>query len=301
MNKQLLKNCLATVLLLMVAVITFFTWNLLFSLVSNYESLSMTSISSLPMVFFMIILYVLIFAVFDYEVLKRKDAYFFRKFSIIVASFALLGVVSSILDGTIVYHTFVGDYIFFAMPLFMLIVHAIILGISVYGAILSCKAIHDNKPEKTWKRPKLYWIREVLVAFLLMFALEKFGSILLLPMYWSSYDSIYVLPFYIQLLVPTFLVVMYFVDRHWLHDKKLNIILSSSALGHSIFSLIYMIFMSKGNWPLTINPLSPILQLERLVTKPLGAIVLYGVSIIYPCVFLVQNVVRLLKEKKAAK
>ena len=301
MNKRLLKNCLATILMLMVAVITFFTWNLIFSLVSNYESLSMTSISSLPMVFFMIILYVLIFAVFDYEVLKRKDAYFFRKFTIIVASFALLGVVSSILDGTIVYHTFVGDYIFFAMPLFMLIVHTIICGIAVYGAVLSCKAIHDNKLEKTWQRPKLYWIREVLIALLLMFALEKLGAFILLPVFWSSYDSIYVLPFYIQLLIPSFIVVMYFVDRHWLHNKKLNIILSGSALAYSLFSLIYMLLMSKGTWPLVINPLSPILQLERLITKPIGAIVLYAVSLIYPCVILVLNVVKLLKEKKEAK
>lgn len=301
MNNRLLKNCLATVLLLMVAVITFFTWNLIFSLVSNYESLSMTSISSLPMVFFMIILYVLIFAVFDYEVLKRKDAYFFRKFSIIVASFALLGIVSSILDGTIVYHTFVGDYVFFAMPLFMLIVHALICGIAVYGAVLSCKAIHDNKPEKTWERPKLYWIREVLIALLLMFALEKLGAFLLLPVFWSSYDSVYVLPFYIQLLIPAFIVVMYFVDRHWLHNKKLNIILSASALCYSLFSLIYMLLVSKGTWPLVINPLSPILQLERLITKPIGAIVLYAVSLIYPCVILVLNVVKLLKEKKEAK
>ena len=301
MNKRLVKNCLATVLLLMVAVITFFTWNLIFSLVSNYEALSMTSISSLPMVFFMIILYVLIFAVFDYEVLKRKDAYFFRKFSIIVASFALLGMISSILDGTIVYHTFVGDYVFFAMPLFMLIVHALICGIAVYGAVLSCKSIHDNKPEKTWERPKLYWIREVLMALLLMFALEKFGAFLLLPVFWSSYDSIYVLPFYIQLLIPSFIVVMYFVDRHWLHNKKLNIILSGSALAYSLFSLIYMLLMSKGTWPLVINPLSPILQLERLITKPIGAIVLYAVSLIYPCVILVLNVVKLLKEKKEAK
>lgn len=301
MNNRLLKNCLATVLLLMVAVITFFTWNLIFSLVSNYESLSMTSISSLPMVFFMIILYVLIFAVFDYEVLKRKDAYFFRKFSIIVASFALLGIVSSILDGTIVYHTFVGDYVFFAMPLFMLIVHALICGIAVYGAVLSCKAIHDNKPEKTWERPKLYWIREVLIALLLMFALEKLGAFLLLPVFWSSYDSVYVLPFYIQLLIPAFIVVMYFVDRYWLHNKKLNIILSASALCYSLFSLIYMLLVSKGTWPLVINPLSPILQLERLITKPIGAIVLYAVSLIYPCVILVLNVVKLLKEKKEAK
>ena len=299
MNKHLVKNCFAAVLLLMVAVITFFTWNLIFSVVSNYAALTIVSISSLPLIFFMIILYVLIFGVFDYVVLKRKDAYFFRKFSIIVVCFSLLGMISSILDGTIVYHTFVGDYVFFAMPLFMLIVHALICGIAVYGSIVSCKSIHDNKPEKTWKAPRLYWIREVLVALLLMFALEKLGAFLLLPIFWSSYDSIYVLPFYIQLLIPAFLVVIYFVDRHWLHNKKINILLSASALIYSLFSLIFMILISKGTWPLVVNPLSPILQLERLVTLPIGFIVIYAVSILYSCSILIVNVVKLIKEKKA--
>ena len=120
---RLLKNLLGTVIVLMIAVITFFTWNLISSLVSNYQSLTMTSISSLPMVMFMIELFVILFAVFDHIVLKRKDAYYYRKYSLILASFAIVGIVTSILDGTIVYHTFVGDYIFIGFPLFMLIIH----------------------------------------------------------------------------------------------------------------------------------------------------------------------------------
>ena len=189
---KLLKNLLGTVLVLMIAVITFFTWNLIASLVSNYQSLSMTSISSLPMVILMCEIYVLLYATYDHVVLKRKDAYFYKKYSIILACFAIAGIVTSVLDGTIVYHSFVGDYILAGFPLFMLIIHAVLLGISVYLLIPSIIEIYKEKPEKTWKNPRFYGVRRVLVAFMLMFALEKLGGLVLLPIYWSSYDSGYV-------------------------------------------------------------------------------------------------------------
>ena len=301
MKTGLVKKVLSVILVLMVGVITFYTWNLIFSFVSNYESLSATSLSSLPMVFFMIELYCLMFAAFGYERLNRRDPYFFRKYALVIGSFALLGVVSSILDGTIVYHTFVGDYVFFAMPLFMLIVHTCLLGVACYVGFISWRTIAKQKPEKVKYNGRFYWVREVLVALLLMFALEKLGSIVLLPLFWSSYDSGYVVPFLIQLLMPALIVVIYMLDRHYLKDRKVSIILNSIVLGYSILSLIYMLIMNKNAYVLIINPLSPILQLERLITKPVGAVILYALSLIYPCVTLTKHCIKMIKEKKEAK
>ena len=301
---RLLKNLLGTVIVLMVAVITFFTWNLLGSLISNYQSLSMTSISSLPMVIFMIELFVILFAIFDYIVLKRKDAYFYKKYSLILGCFAIAGIITSILDGTIVYHTFIGDYIFVGFPLFMLIIHAILLGISVFLAIPSIMQICKEKPEKTWKNPRFYGVRRVLVAFMLMFGLEKLGGLVLLPIYWSSYDSCYIVPMLIQFLVPIFLFVSYMVDRHFKHDKKTNIILLSIAFCYSILSMTYILILCnvwKGFYMNIANPLSPIMQLERLITKPLGAIILYAFCLLYSGINLTLNIIRLIKEKKAPK
>ena len=299
---KLLKNILATILVLMIAVITFFTWNLICSVVSNYQSMSLVALSGLPMIMFMIEIYVLLFGVYNYICLKRRDPYFFRKYSLILGSFALVGIVTSILDGTIVCHTFVGDYIFSAFPLFMLIIHVLFLGISVYSAVIAIKQICKEKPEKTWENGKFYWVREVLIAFMLMFALEKLGAFVLLPLFWSSYDSVYVIPFYIQLLVPIFLFCAYMVGRQWLHDKKKNIILLSIAFGYSILSLIYMVLAAnilKENYQLIANPLSPILQLERLITKPYGFIIMYAFCLLYSGINLGLNIGRLIKEKKS--
>ena len=299
---RLLKNLLGTIIVLMIAVITFFTWNLLASLVSNYQALSMTSLSSLPMVILMIELFVILFAVFEHVVLKRRDAYFYRKYALILGSFAVVGIVTSILDGTIVYHSFIGDYIFLAFPLFMLIIHVILLGISAFLAIPSIIEISREKPQKTWKNPRFYGVRQVLIAFMLMFGLNKLGGLVLLPLFWSSYDSGYIVPMLIQFLVPIYLFVCYMVDRHFKHDKKTNIILLSIGLSYTIFSLVYMLILCnswKGFYMNIVNPLSPFFQLERLVTKPLGAIILYAFCILYAGINLTLNIIRLVKEKKA--
>ena len=297
---KVLKNILAVVLVLMVSVITFFTWNLIFSFVSNYPALSRTSLSSIPMIMFMIEIYVCLFALYDYIVLKRRDAFFWRKYCLILAGFALVGFAFSIVCGTYVYHTFVGDYICFAYPLVMLIAHALVLGFSVYSSCVAIRAISKEKLVKSWSNSKTYWIKEVLLAFLLMFALEKLGAIVLLPTLWSGYDSVYVIPFYIQLLMPLALFVAYMIDQTWKHSRKLNVILYGSILCYSLFSMIYMVVLSKGNYPNIVNPLSPIMQLERLVTKPYGFIILYAVSLIMSTACLTYNVILLVTSKKKA-
>ena len=184
----------------------------------------------------------------------------------------------------------------------MLIIHTILLGFSAYFAFISIRDIHQEKLEKTWKNPKIYWIREVLMALVLMYALKHLGGFLLLPLYWSSYDSIYVLPFYIQTLVPTFLFVSYLVSRYYVRDKKVNIILFSIGLIYSIFSLIYMLVLAnifKDNFQLIVNPLSVILPIERLITLPLGFIVMYLFSIVFSLAYLVINIIRYIKDKKS--
>lgn len=296
---KLLKNCLAVILALMIAVITFFTWNLLFTILNNYESLSLVSLSSFPMVFFMIEIYVIIFAIFDYVVLKRKDAFLFKKYSLIVGGFSIAGIASSIFVGTAIYHSFIGNYVFTAYPLFMLIIHVLLLGISVYLAIISFMQISREKLQKTWEIHRFSWLRRLLVAFFLMYALQRLGGFLLLPLIFSSYDGVYVIPFYIQLLVPTFLLVVYLVNRFYKPNRKLNIILLGSALGYSILSLTYMILMAKlmpNAYPNLVNPLSVILQLERMIKYPVGIIVIYGFCIIYSSVMLVLSIVKKPKE-----
>ena len=128
--------------------------------------------------------------------------------------------------------------------------------------------------------------------------MEKLGAFVLIPLFWSSYDSVYVIPFLIQLLMPISLFVVYMIDQHWKHSMKLNVILYGSILAYSLFSLIYMVVASHGNYPTYVNPLSPILQLERLVTSPLGFIIMYLVCIFTSFILLLGSASKIIVDKK---
>lgn len=295
---KVLKNILAILLVCMVAIITFFSFNLLFSFVSNYQSLSPTSLSFIPMFMFMCEIYVAFFAVFNRIVLKRHDAYYWRKYSIMMLIYSLIGFALAIVCGTYVYHTFVGDYVFVAYPLIMTLVHGALMVVSCFVFIKSVVKIAKEKPEREWKNRNTYWIRELAVSNLLIFGLEKFGAVLLLPVFWSSYDSVYVIPFFIQLLMPLTLFVIYMIDQHWKHDRKLNAILYGSVLGYSIMSLTYMLIIAHNSYPLIVNSLSGILQLERLVTTPIGFVILYIVCILMSYVLLTYNLISIFRAKK---
>lgn len=292
-----LKKTLFVFYVLILSVITFFSFNLVTSLISNYQALSPTTISFVPMFMFMLICIIFIFGIFNFSVYKRKDAYFVRNFSIPIGIISIIGIVFSILCGTYVYHNFFGDYVFLAYPFVMLLAHLIFLVLSVGYGYISLKEIVINHPEKTFKAPKLFWLRELVLGLILTYALEKLGAFLLIPLYYSGVDSIYVLPFLVQLLIPVFVFAIFMIQEYWLHNRKLSIILSSVAFGYSLFSCIFMIVISKESYPLTITPLSPIMQLERLVTKPYDFIALYGISFLLSGFTLVSNLIPVLKKK----
>lgn len=292
-----LKKILFVFYVLMLSVITFFSFNLVTSLVSNYQSLSPTTISFVPMFMFMLICIIFMFGIFNFVIYKRRDAYFVRKYSIIIGVMSLIGVIFSILCGTYVYHNFFGDYVFLAYPFVMLLAHLIFLALSISYGFIAIKEISKNHPKRTFETPKFYWVRELALGMILTYALEKLGAFLLIPIYFSSVDSVYVLPLLIQLLIPALIFVTFMIHEHWLHNRKVTLILSSVAFGYTLFSFVYMVIISKASYPLTITPLSPIMQLERLTTKPIDFILLYGLSFLISGLNLGNNLILLLKKK----
>lgn len=278
-----LKYVCYALLVLIVSVFDFYSFNLVFSVVSNYQTnILPTGIAFIPMFMFMLITVVLLIGVYYYNIKQRRDSYFVRQYSIICGSFALVGLIFSILAGKYVYHGFTKPYIFDAYPLWMHIIHALLLGIFTYLAVRSIKDIKENKPKKTYEFEKYHNWMMFGIVLLVLYSLEKLGAFTLLPMYYSTYDSAYVIPFYIQLLVPAFLLFVFLAHRNNVVTKKVSWIMLLVSTVYSVFSLIYIIAISHNNYPLTINPLSPVQQLERLVTMPIDTIVLYAVSLILP-------------------
>lgn len=293
-----LKIAAFTVFTLMLSVITFYAFSLIFTVVANHQALDLVSLSGIPMVMVMCALIGVLVGAYRYVVRKEQSCHSLRKYGIIVASFSLVGLVFSILCGTVIYGSFVKDYVFKCYPLIMTIVHSAMLVGAGYLIVVSSINIVQEKEEKQ-KVPFLYHLRNFGIGVLLLFALNRLGAFVLLPFYWSDYDGVYVLPYLFQLLMPSVILITYIVHEDFLRNRKVTMALSYSVIGYSLFSMIYMILMSKGHYPLTINGLTAIQLFERLVTYPIDAYLLYGVSFLLAGLNAINNTVMLVKEKKA--
>lgn len=299
-----LRFALLVIGILILSVIAFYTFNLIFIVVANHAALDIVILAGIPMILLFINLMIGLVAAYRFLMKKgiyKPDLYYVRYYAYVIGAISLVGLGMSIFTGTAIYGSFVKDYVFKCYPLIMLISFVLMLTGCVYLIVSITKKIKTEKIEKTYKGTFVFGLREAGISILAMYALERLGAFVLIPFYWSSYDSVYSLPYLIQLLVPTLVVVTYILHEDFFRNRKLTFILSSSLLAYSLFSLIYMVAMSKGNYPLTINSLSPIQQFERLVCYPISAIILYGVSLLIPFLNALNNGILYFKEKKANK
>lgn len=295
-----LKVILGSVLLLMVSVITFYTFNLVFTVVANHQALDLVSLSGLPMLFIDIMLVALVVAA--YRVLLRKscDVYFLRFYAYLCGALGLLTIVFSIINGTVVYGSFVKDYVFIAYPLITLIIGILTVAGCTYIAVTSEITIRKEHPVQEFKVTFLFSVKTIGISILLLYALERLGGFVLLPVYYSSYDGIYTLPYVIQLLVPAVIMFNYAMFEFMKHgSRKVPLISSGIVFGYTVASLIYVILMAKNTYPLMLNSITVVQQFERLVRYPIDAILLYGVSLLMPGYSLVNQLIKVIKEKKA--
>lgn len=282
----------------MLSIITFYAFNLIFTVVANHAALDIISLSGLPMILFMILLIIILVAGWRYFKREETDLYYARYYGIVVGALSLVGLGLSIFTGAGIYKTFVGPYVFKAYPLIMTIVYSLLVIGSILLTYYITKVIKEQNIEKTYKGTFAYGLREAGLSVLLVYALERLGAFILIPIYYSSYDGAVTIPYLIQLLIPAFVMFTYVIHEYFGGNRIRTFILSYVAFDYSLFSLIYMICMSKGNYPLTINSLTAIQQFERLVTYPISAIILYAVSLILPLLNGLNNGILYFKSKK---
>lgn len=292
------KLTLSIILILMLSVIVFYTSNLLFSVVSNYEAVSKTSLAFLPLAFITAILVTLLICAYRFYIRKINDMYFIRLYSILILVFSVLGLAFSIVVGTYVYDGFTKRYIFHNYPLFTLIINVIFLLISGYGLFYSERKIVKENAPRIYKSNAAYALRTLGVSMLLVFALNRLGAFCLLPIYYSTTDGAYLIPYYIQLLIPALIMVNYCIFENCGQNRKIPLISSAIALGYTIFSLIYMIILSHNNYPLCLNAITAIQLFERLVKYPVNLLVMYVVSFSIPFLSLLNQFIKVIKNNK---
>ena len=292
------RVALLTLGILMLSFIAFYSINCLFMVVSNYEALNIISLAVVPMLLIFINLMIALVVAYRYFMKKEPDLYFVRYYAIVLLVMSAIGLGMSIFVGAGIYHTFVGDYVFKCYPLISLIVFTLMIAGCVGLIVSITKKVKAENIQKTYKGTFAYGMREAGLSILAVYALNRLGAFMLIPFYWSSYDSVYVLPYLFQLLIPTLILATYIIHEDFLRNRKVTFILSCVAFGYSLFTLIYMVCMSKGNYPLILNPLSAIQQFERLVKFPIDAIAMFGISLIIPLLNGLNNGILYFKSKK---
>lgn len=293
-----LKFALSVIVALMLSIICYYVSNLFFSLVSNYAALSLTSISMLPLVFIFASLLTISILFYKVSVRQTKDVFFVRRYSLLVSIFSLLGFVFAILCGTIVYHTFVGRYVFPGYPLFTLIINAILLGLGVYEFVILTLKIKKENLVKGYKTSIKGGFKTFGIVMLSLFAMNRLGALLIVGVWYSPIDGAYVLPYVFQLLVPSLVLTTYILKTDFLKEGNVPFYMLVGILGYSLFSLLYMVIVSHNAYPLTINPLSAIQSLERLTKMPIDFVVMYLVTIGLPSALLIRKLIIHLLNKK---
>lgn len=278
------KLCLVA-LLIIGSVVSFYAFNLFFTAICNYQAVTKVTFSGFPMYCVMATIICLI--LYTYRLLTKKENTFVlsKHYAIALIVTSTLGIASSVLVGAWVYHSFTKEWIFSCYPIVMIIIHALILCAAVYLLVVSIKQLKKNPEEKKIKVTTYYVFYHIGLVSLLLYALNRAGAFLFLPIFWSMENSWMMIPFYVQLLAPLAIVICHCLYKDFIKEEKkqkLVYISITIIVGYSLFSMVYTSLITSVNYPNAINVLSPILQFERLVMFPLDYIAMYLVCLSLP-------------------
>lgn len=274
--------------------------NCLLTVVSNYESLSITSLGGFPLYFLTLSIYIVCFLIIRLITNDKLLSYRLLRYSLGVMILSFLGIVSSILAGTIIYDGFFHSYLFKNYPLISLIAHSLLfvsftlLYFKTRTALVNTNEL-KNGPKITMKG---FWKGFAFVDIMLL-SFSFFGMFLDLPSILSE-NSYLALPFYLQLAIP-FLTFYFFVfHKFFVKDNKkklFSIVASCSILGFSFVSFIITAITYTNN-PIEVTALtSSLLQIDHLISFPLCFLLIYLFSIAFPLANVIVILVKRIKKK----
>lgn len=271
------KNIAGVVLVILAVVgsaLTFFGLNLLFSDLANMlmSTITVDIISSFPgfilaLDFILASIYVLRY-VYRPQYRRRMTL----TYLVILGVFSVLGMISCILSGIVVYKTMLAPYPFKGYIVMCLVVHTLTLFFSIGGFYNAKKWM---KPDPERRKIKVHYvIYTIVLSILICFAYYRLGAVILSPLF-IQWRTLYLTwPFYSAMLLPIALLahtVLYSfgVYTRW---QKGGIIHASILLGLSVGFSLAIILIGINNTTF-ISSISPVLPLERLASMPIDTIV----------------------------
>lgn len=269
-NMSKKNTIIAWVLLaLLGSFITFYTTNLvLFDVANNtYGFQDLGIISSLAG--FTVSMDFVLATIFVIRLLKNQNnkRQFVKTYSVILAAFSLVGIICSILTGTVFYSSLLAPYPFPAYGLICLIFHCLMLIASLLVRFFFYKKLPEDTESKklTFKQV----LKSIGYGLLIYFAYDRFGALMWMPVYVELSTLYMTWLLYVYLTVP--MMVMVYVSLFYFDIKTDN---SKGKIAFAIVIIALNLFIGIPTilvgWTNTrfVSSVSPAVGLERLASMP---------------------------------
>lgn len=201
-------------------------------------------------------------------------------YSIILICFSLIGIVTGILGGTIVYHGFFQPYPFKLYTVSCLIVNSILCAVGVTFYFISRLILKDTEHHVIDRRYVFYNFFSVAFIY---FVLNRTGALLWSFSYISPSTINLAWPFYVWLALPLFALFLYSISifNYFKNRHRVAIVTSSVILTLNLgFTVTFMTLAYFSND--FISAVSPAMPISRLTCIPIDAILMFLMITILP-------------------
>lgn len=263
------------------SIITFISANMLFSDISNYASFSYKTIfATFPHFMFVLVIILLGFFFIRYPRLDEKyRVNFKRKYFLLFLVFSAIGFVSSLLTGFVSYNNFLVSSPYKGAIIVCLIFHLLILLFSIYAFYKNKK--DSSKVEEKMPYNSFYVFKTIVFAVFAFISFFRMGCFLTSFIYMEYSKFALTFLFYLSNIIPMVLLIFICLCKLYKIQYLTKIMFYSITLLLSLTCMIYVVSEGTSN-PLLISIISPAMPLERLITFPIEAIILYGLINLLP-------------------
>ena len=283
------------------SIFTFFSANLLFSDLANifpgYKDNNFIASFPLCMTMNQFILGVIYVARYirHPEYVKSMT----KKYLIIFMAFSVVGIITSILSGVMVYHSFFKPYPIPAYCFTMILVNVIFIATAVYFYILTCKKMKDDEVKRPFSLKHVF--HTMGISFMVFFSLERFGAFLYFPFY-IEWRTIYLSwPFIFTLLAPLSMLIQSFlyVIPKYKENPRIGLIFAIVNIGVAFAAHLAICITGYFNSRL-LSAISPAMAIDRLDCSTKSLILILVITFGIGILGLVYSLKEYLKSKKAA-
>ena len=286
MNKKIISISLL-ILMILGSFINFYTTNFILSDVSNLTYgignrpyYIFASLPGLNLSFLFVLGTIFLTRILRHkEYMKRMS----KVYTIIGLSFSLIGFVSSILAGTLVYGSFTKSNPFPGYLIISIILFSLFLIAGTVFLIFFQKKIPGEEVKRKVKTSYVFFT--IILSVTIFYAYNRFGALIWSPTYidWPTFYMTW--PFYLSLLLPICILVHTILYSYNFYKKHSGVAIGIiSGITLLFFVTIgYIVGLGMNNTTF-ISVISPAMGASRLLAKPIDIIanfVIFGIVDIY--------------------